>query len=281
MDVATAVEKQMWSNTAVINVWKDYAISWILYGLWRNGLWHALVLKGGTCLRKAYYQNYRLSIDLDYTTNVSFDVNQLYEGVVDALQITLDKSPVRFITENVSIKKRIGKRYHTGEFLGYQITIPFTPPRRWRSTKPVISMDITLEKYEKIFLATPTKSLFHPYNDGFSHILTKTKMRTYSLEEIFAEKIRSLYQRVRVRDLYDLWFLRNDVNMGVVRYILPKKFEMKDITYNISEIYDKKLKFRDGWNRYLRDFVREIPPFEDVWDSVMDTISMIFQEHER
>ncbi|NJE13855.1 nucleotidyl transferase AbiEii/AbiGii toxin family protein [Thermococcus sp. LS2] len=36
----------------------------------------------------------------------------------------------------------------------------------------------------------------------------KSKEKSYSLEEIFAEKLRSLFQRTRPRGLYDVWYLR-------------------------------------------------------------------------
>ncbi|WP_246112248.1 nucleotidyl transferase AbiEii/AbiGii toxin family protein [Thermococcus aciditolerans] len=50
----------------VSTVEKDYAISWMLYGLWKSTLWRQLAFKGGTCIKKAYIEDYRFSEDLDY-----------------------------------------------------------------------------------------------------------------------------------------------------------------------------------------------------------------------
>ena len=47
---------------------KDYILSWILQGVAENeNLAKALVFKGGTALKKAYFKDYRFSEDLDFT----------------------------------------------------------------------------------------------------------------------------------------------------------------------------------------------------------------------
>ncbi len=48
---------------------KDYALSYLLAAIAEtNGLRENLVLKGGTALNKLYFQNYRFSEDLDFST---------------------------------------------------------------------------------------------------------------------------------------------------------------------------------------------------------------------
>jgi predicted nucleotidyltransferase component of viral defense system len=47
---------------------KDYILSWILQGVAENeNLSKALVFKGGTVLKKAYFKDYRFSEYLDFT----------------------------------------------------------------------------------------------------------------------------------------------------------------------------------------------------------------------
>lgn len=47
---------------------KDYILSWILQGMSQHEeLSKALVFKGGTALKKVYFEDYRFSEDLDYT----------------------------------------------------------------------------------------------------------------------------------------------------------------------------------------------------------------------
>lgn len=63
----------------VSTVEKDYAISWVLYGLWKSGLWKQLAFKGGTCIKKVYIEDYRFSEDLDYTLIGTIDVETFRE----------------------------------------------------------------------------------------------------------------------------------------------------------------------------------------------------------
>ena len=47
---------------------KDYVLSWILYGIaCHTQFSRAIVFKGGTVLKKVYFQDYRFSEDLDFT----------------------------------------------------------------------------------------------------------------------------------------------------------------------------------------------------------------------
>src|SRR5207302_9560040 len=47
---------------------KDYVLGWILAGINANEeLAEGWVFKGGTCLKKCYFETYRFSEDLDFT----------------------------------------------------------------------------------------------------------------------------------------------------------------------------------------------------------------------
>lgn len=54
---------------------KDYILGWVLAGIYRDpllsGTW---VFKGGTCLKKCFFETYRFSEDLDFTVT---DATQL------------------------------------------------------------------------------------------------------------------------------------------------------------------------------------------------------------
>jgi len=46
----------------------DYSLGWFLLGMLKTGSrFGNLVFKGGTCLRKCYFPDYRFSEDLDFT----------------------------------------------------------------------------------------------------------------------------------------------------------------------------------------------------------------------
>ena len=47
---------------------KDYVLGWILGGINANSvLANSWVFKGGTCLKKCFFETYRFSEDLDFT----------------------------------------------------------------------------------------------------------------------------------------------------------------------------------------------------------------------
>ena len=67
---------------------RDYCLAWLLSALSRSDLKPALVFKGGTALKRCYYDQYRFSEDLDFTLReaLSFDeirarLEQVYAAV--------------------------------------------------------------------------------------------------------------------------------------------------------------------------------------------------------
>ena len=56
---------------------KDYALGWILYGISQhNDLAGTWIFKGGTCLKKCFFETYRFSEDLDYTITAPEHIDQ-------------------------------------------------------------------------------------------------------------------------------------------------------------------------------------------------------------
>ena len=81
------------------NVQRDYVFGWLLAGIYSSSpLRDSLILKGGNCLRKAYFQNTRFSSDLDFsvTSNMSeeflnVELNRVCDFVQDHSGVTFDK----------------------------------------------------------------------------------------------------------------------------------------------------------------------------------------------
>lgn len=46
---------------------KDYALGWLLAGISKHPQISKWVFKGGTCLKKTFFDTYRFSEDLDFT----------------------------------------------------------------------------------------------------------------------------------------------------------------------------------------------------------------------
>ena len=85
---------------------------------------------------------------------------------------------------------------------------------------------------------TEAKPLLHDYTD--LQDLTPTHVNSYSIEEILAEKLRSLLQRpkhVAPRDCYDIWYLTLNTNPDWRKIIegFHQKIEFKKIDLNGPE----------------------------------------------
>ena len=73
---------------------KDYLLSWILFGISKHDLLSkSIVFKGGTVLKKVYFEDYRFSEDLDFTlldSEISNEqiftwFNEVFEFIKDEL----------------------------------------------------------------------------------------------------------------------------------------------------------------------------------------------------
>ena len=75
---------------------KDYVIGWLLYGIWRAGLWKMLAFKGGTCIKKTYIKDYRFSEDLDFNLLEVRDIEKLEESIIKAVEYASTNSELVF-----------------------------------------------------------------------------------------------------------------------------------------------------------------------------------------
>ena len=83
------------------------------------------------------------------------------------------------------------------------------------------------------------RKIIYPYSDSCN-----AEVLVYSLQEIFAEKIRSLFQRTRPRDLYDVWYLSK---LGLdVSSIIDEKFRFKGVDVDFDVLLDRKEDFRNA-----------------------------------
>jgi uncharacterized protein len=60
----------------------DYALGWFLAALLRqHNATEYLIFKGGTCLRKCYFPEYRFSEDLDFTLRQHWELAGLQNAI--------------------------------------------------------------------------------------------------------------------------------------------------------------------------------------------------------
>jgi len=237
---------------------RDYAQNWLLKYLSSLNM----ALKGGTGIKKLYISNYRFSDDLDFTLLEQMDENTLSALVKKAVTQAREESGINFRDEVESIKTESG----------FRNTVYFHLLQRAAGTPISIRVDFTSPDYEQILLEIEQRRIFHPYSDGCNFLV-----KAYSLEEIMAEKIRSLFERTRPRDLYDVWFLDPKIERSRVLVILPKKFEIRGVKFDLSSLEERKNDFANAWEKSLGHQIKELPDFDRVYEVVVEQLKLLGQ----
>ena len=87
-----------------------------------------------------------------------------------------------------------------------------------------------------------------------------------------AEKIRSIFERTRPRDLYDIFQLSSYVDRDQVRSIFHPKCIYKGIVPDISMLIDKKDQFEVAWDSSFRHQMKSIPNFQEAYEKMVEVI---------
>ena len=176
---------------------KDYVLGWMLAGIFAHAeLKDSWVFKGGTCLKKCFFETYRFSEDLDFTLTEAAHLDAAFlqrvfgeigQWVYDQTGIEMpgDGQDFDIYTNPRGSISCEGKISYRG---------PVSPRRM-----PRIKLDLMAD--ERLVLPPVHVSIFHPYSDAPASGMFA---RAYAYEEVFAEKTRALAERTRPRDLYDV-----------------------------------------------------------------------------
>ena len=203
-------------------------------------------------------ENYRFSDDLDFTLLEKLDKDEIKYHLVKAIEKARIQSGVDF-SADISVDEINN---------GFKSAIYFRILRRTGSPLK-IKIDITDNNNEIVVLPIETRKIIHNYSDEFNG-----HAKIYSLDEIFIEKIRSLYQRTRPRDLYDIWYL-NSLNLKIDSEVLDKKFNFKNITKDLNELTRRRDDFSNAWDASLSHQIDNLPKFESVYRVVIDLLRTI------
>jgi predicted nucleotidyltransferase component of viral defense system len=166
---------------------KDYVLTEVLKALSQlPGLHKSLVFKGGTALRKVYFPHWRYSEDLDFTVTLDIPKEELRQNLNSWYQQVEQTTQIRLTTR--MLHKANGYARVRTQFLG-----PLAHPA-------MIYMDLSFD--EPLCLKPEfRKVLTAPFPNE------ERTVQVYPLEELMAEKMRSLVERGKSRDYYDVWRL--------------------------------------------------------------------------
>jgi len=170
-----------------------------------------LTFKGGTALR-LLYNSPRFSEDLDF--NCSLDTNQI-KNVLNKVVTNTSK-----LVDNIEFKE-------LNTIQGFSSKLYFK--------SDISSMPLTI-KLDFSFRENSIDKVKRTISTGLP-VQIYSLINVFSAKEILAEKIRTLFQRVKGRDIYDIWFLLNiqtplDINM------VNNKLELINKEFSYSELLD-------------------------------------------
>ncbi len=252
---------------------RDYAQSYVLAGIARTeALIQALVFKGGTALKKVYFGQYRFSEDLDFSM-VGGPRDRELEDAIGAAISAAQKAARELTPLTFTVERYEGRDPHPSGQEAFVVRVEFPWQRQ-----PVVPVKVEVTHDEPLLLPAPPRPITHGYDERLD-----VSVRTYSLEEIAAEKLRSTRQtharlvargwaRSRARDYYDLWHLVRQasgrINWSQVSAVLPDKCALRQVAIaGIDDIFASAVveEVRATWERTLGPFVTDLPKVETVF----------------
>lgn len=241
---------------------KDYALGWMIIAISKSSLKDKLIFKGGTALSKVYFPlDWRISEDLDFTLSD--------DAVLEDLSIKLlDELPS--ITEELS--RGLTIEFNKKPFINpgfLQSRVQFKGP----ISKNTVKIEATIENFIGEFnnvKVTPTYD-YPEFN-----------ISTYSLNNILAEKLRSIIERTRIRDYYDSWRLlkMKTVDVEIIRTLFIKKCEGKGIMFkNVNGFFPENIV--ETLEPYLPTLTRltpePLPPLKEMIEELRNNIESLIQ----
>ncbi len=242
-----------------------------------------LIFKGGTCLRKCYFEDYRFSEDLDFT---AIDPDFVLDKKL------LDKI-VNLVTERTEIPlyvQELKQLKFKDKPTGFAANVKFwgadhprnqapAPTQRWQTS---IKIEIIL--YEEMVFPPENRDVHHEYSDQLTE--ASQSIPCYALQEVLAEKLRALIQRsyTAPRDFYDIWYLSQnvtDLNWQEIVEAFHQKMKFKGLEFTgieqmINDENDKKL--QAAWKNSLGHQIanENMAEYTRVKNEIVELFNQIF-----
>ncbi|HUV91292.1 MAG TPA: nucleotidyl transferase AbiEii/AbiGii toxin family protein [Anaerolineae bacterium] len=254
----------------------DYVLGWFLAALYGTARSAGLLrFKGGTCLRKCYFADYRFSEDLDFTATAPLPSETLMEWVERAMRWAADHDGPDFVAAPARLEV-VEDEYGSES---YQVRVYYRGPLRWGGSPRAIRLDVT--RAERLLLPAAPRRLIHVYSD--TEALGQVEIACYALDEIMAEKIRAVGGQRRFaisRDLYDIHQLvQAGVSVAGVAPLLPAKFVARGMdmaALSVERLLESRAEFERDWQRRLSYLVSSANAvtFAAAWQSTVEAVHL-------
>jgi predicted nucleotidyltransferase component of viral defense system len=242
---------------------RDYVLAWFLTGLAGHPLREVLAFKGGTALRRCWFDDYRFSEDLDFTLIRSIAFDEILAGLNDIFSVVQNACGLQIAFDRED--RHDHQNSHTF-YLRYQGPLPVAND---------VKVDITIN--EALCFPLIDRTIHRTY-DGFDDLPQGPTVKVYALEEIVIEKLLALSDRARnePRDLYDLRYLLDatDLRIAELRTELDIKLAHRQRTAAGIEqaVAAKEDRLKRLWTGRLAHQMNTLPPFDEVFRDVMRAV---------
>lgn len=246
---------------------KDYVLGWMLAGIYAHEeLAEKWLFKGGTCLKKCFFETYRFSEDLDFTLR---DETQIEEGFLKRVfgeigQWIYDETGIEVPAD----KQEFEIYQNPRGTLSCQGKISYKGPVSSTHALPRTKLDLTAD--ERVVLPPVIAEIFHPYSDAPEEGI---EVLAYDYVEAFAEKFRALSERTRPRDLYDVvnLYRNEDARPEPAQFIevLREKCLFKGIELpRLVDLEPHRADLEAGWVHMLDHQLPALLPVNAFWDAL-------------
>jgi predicted nucleotidyltransferase component of viral defense system len=244
---------------------KDYVLGWLLAGIANHTeLRQTWVFKGGTCLKKCYFETYRFSEDLDFSLRADalYSPDDILRQLRDLARWVTGESGIELPESAIVVDSRRNKQGQPTFSARVTYRGPLAMP-----TGPRVLFDLT--QHEPIAAEAVPRPIYHPYPDQFPD---GTVVTAYCLEELFAEKTRALHERTRPRDLYDVLQLVENfaeaVDFPAARGLFRAKCAAKGIpapsSLGLAAQVAASAELDADWKAMLAHQLPALPPLDGI-----------------
>jgi len=250
---------------------KDYVLGWLLAGLAQMSFGQHWIFKGGTCIKKCYFETYRFSEDLDFSLLPHAPGTQ--EALIDQLRALTTSvaamSGLEFPPDQIDVKPRRnqqGQPTFEGR-VGYRgpLVYPGSPKLRFDFTQ----QEVVIER-------PVARPILHPYPDDLP---AAAAVSAYSFNELLSEKTRALLERSRPRDLYDVVHLLenapSDLDLVGVQRLFGQKCANKSVAVpscaEFVRIVNSDSELRSEWSNML---AHQLPALPDL-DGFLEKLPLL------
>jgi predicted nucleotidyltransferase component of viral defense system len=255
---------------------KDYVLGWMLASIALHPeTSESWLFKGGTCLKKCYFETYRFSEDLDFSLlpGARYTEHDVVGILRELAAECTELSGIEFNEQEILVRPRVdrlGRPTFEGR-VGYRG--PLAMPS-W----PRIRFDLT--QHEPVLRDAQRRPIYHVYADSLPE---DALVGTYSFEELIAEKTRALVERTRPRDLYDVVFVLDNsdaiLDAELLRELFQDKCRVKSLEppslAQIVELVASSEELRADWQNMLAYQLRELPPLEGMVERLRDLLRWV------